>query len=368
MTVAQTVAAWGLSGEQAALPTRIPTPEWPRELTELRQLRLTGIAIAAHEAGALLLDGDQAPALTETHRDAMLQALSIERRLLEVSRVFDEAGIRFAVLKGPALAHAFYPSPSWRPYGDLDLLVAPHDWQRACGILSDQEFYRELPEPAEGFDDRFGKAAVYRGGGIEIDVHRRIVVGPHGHWMKPEELLEGTRPISIGGRTLQRLDDANAFLNACVHASLGWNPPLLLPIRDVLQIAMSGRIDWQTVGDRVQRWRLQEVVRHALLTASRTLDVSLPEVAEEFVSAMPVRRAELRALRAYTTRRSRGGVSLSSLKAISGLRNKLAYIRALIFPSREFMAARAGRAGFDAYTRRWRLALGWFRSGAGERR
>lgn len=367
MKLAARVAGWGLPEQAVAVPVRTLEDEWPRALSQFGQQKLTGIAVAAAEAGWLDLQDDQYAGLEEAHRRAMLQALAIERRLLEVARVFEESQIRFAVLKGPALAHSFYPSPSWRPYGDLDVLVAPEDWLRTCTILTEQEFYRELPEPAEGFDERFGKAAVYRGGGIEIDVHRRIVVGPHGFWIRPEELFEGTTPMSIGGRSILRLDDTNAFLNACVHASLGWSPPLLLPLRDVAQIAFSKAIDWQTVNDRIRRWRLRAVVKHALDEVRETLGVTLPSRTEQFVTVKPL-RSERRTLHAYTTTRSRGGVSLSSLRAISGPGNKAAYIRALLFPSREFMEARSGRAGVDSYFRRWRLALGWFRRGAEERR
>jgi hypothetical protein len=321
--------------------------------------RLTGLAVAAAEDGSLDLSSGQAEELLERQRDAMLQVLALERHLITLSTALEEADVEMVLLKGSALAHTVYPDPSWRPFADLDFLVRGQDFQRACEVLADQGFNRGLPEPRARFDMRFGKAAELTGrGGLMVDLHRTLVVGPFGLWIDLDELFSGTDSFSVGGRVLRRLDDTSLFLHACIHASLGWWPPLLMPVRDVAQVASYGNVDWNLVADRTTRWRLAAVVQHALKTASDILGASFPERALALM-AIPSRRRERRALDAYiTNRRSRGGTATSTIRAIPGLPAKIAYVRALLFPNRAFLSARQ-RNGRPSYLRRLAVPIRW---------
>jgi hypothetical protein len=336
----RSIGGFGLPGPEPP-PIELPAERWRPFIATLSTGRMTGIAVAAAEAGHLRLTDAQTEELLERHRDAMVWSLTIERRLLGLAEAFEDAGVGMLVLKGPAVAHTMYPDPSWRAFGDLDLLVPTSAWRRALEVLAGLGFERRLPEPRPGFDERFGKAAVHTNGdGVDIDLHRTLVLGPFGLWIKPDELARRSIPFPLGGRILRRLDDTSMLLHACMHASLGWRPPLLWTLRDVAQVAWSGRVDWDELGDLARRWRLRAVLRHALEAASESLEVSLPVEAGPLLSIDPPRR-ERRVLESYVTeRRGRGGTELATLQAIPGLRGKAAYIRALLFPGRAFMAAR----------------------------
>jgi len=352
--IERAIGGFGLPGPEP--PIDVPTDAWPSVLTTLAAGRMTGLAVAAAEAGHLRLSASQAEELLERQRDAMIWALTIERRLLGLARAFDEVGVDVVVLKGPALAHTMYPDPSWRSFGDLDLLVPTPAWRRALDVLAGLGFGRRLPEPRPGFDERFGKAAVHTNGdGVEVDLHRTLVIGPFGLWISPDELSRRWAPFTLAGRELRRLDDTALLLHACLHASLGWWPALLWTLRDVAQVAWSGRVDWEEAAELARRWRLRAVLRHALEAASKTLEVSLPVEAAPLLSVDPPRR-ERRALESYVTeRRGRGGTEISTLHAIPGLRGKAAYVRAMLFPRREFLAAR-GRGPL----RRLMVPVRWF--------
>jgi hypothetical protein len=353
------VAAFGLHQKDHEAAVSISPESWPLFLPTLYQQRLTGFAVAAAEAGSITFSSEQAEELLEHHRDAMLQVLALERHLVTLSAALEDAGVEMVLLKGSALAHTVYPDPSWRPFADLDFLVRGQDFQRAIEVLADRGFTRALPEPRARFDVRFGKAAeLYGQDGLSIDLHRTLVVGPFGLWIDVDELFTGTDPFILGGRTLRRLDDASLFLHACVHASLGWWPPLLMPVRDVAQVASYAEVDWDLVAERTRRWRLATVVRHAVETASDLLGASFPEEAMA-LSAIPSRRRERRALDAYiTNKRQRGGTATSTIRAIPGLPAKIAYARALLFPDRAFLSARQ-RNGRPSYLRRLAIPIRW---------
>lgn len=352
------LAAVGLRQDDAEADVAISDDNWPMVLAKLYDQRLTGLAVAAAEGGSLSLSSEQTEDLLSSHRDAMLQALALERHLVTLSAALEEAAVDMVLLKGPALAHTVYPDPSWRPFADLDLMVKRRDWRQACEVLTSRGLRRGLPEPRAGFDERFGKAAEFIGGdGLMVDLHRTLVVGPFGLWVDPDELFEKKVPLRVGGRRIFRFDDTNLLIHACMHASLGWWPPLLMPVRDVVQVASFANVDWEVLEDRSQRWKLIAVVRHAFETAVETLGVALPGDTRVLTAVQP-RRLERRALQAYITeRRGRGGTALSLLRAIPGVRAKTAYVRALLFPSREFLRAR--QSSGESYLRRLAVPIRW---------
>ncbi len=366
LSTARWIAAFGVPGSVAG-ERAVASNAWPATMAWLGSQRLTGLGVAALEAGALALAEADADQLLERHRGAMTVALQLERRLLEVTPSLQDAGIEFLVLKGPAVARAFYPDPSWRSFGDLDLLVSTADWQAACIALATAGFRRRLPEPRRGFDERFGKAATHIGpDGVQIDLHRTLVLGPFGLWMEPEGLFEGTTELSIGGRAFRRLDDTRAFLHACMHAVLGSRRVRLVPLRDVAQIAAIGDVDWAELDVLADRWRLRAVVRRSLEEARTVLGVEPPPLAHSIIQAK-IDPREQRALDAYLTdRRSRGGTARSTLRAIPGLGAKAAYVRALVLPDREFVKARDG-GRHTSYLHRWLVPVRWLTSSRGHR-
>jgi hypothetical protein len=360
---ARWVAGFGLAsdGQEAPLVT-VPEQSWSSVFAYLNAQRLTGLAVATAEAGAVSLTEAQEDKLLQAHRDAMVWALGIERSLLKLGKAFEKSEIEFVVLKGPTFAHGAYPDPSWRPFADLDLLVRGQDWRPACELLEAQGYRRDLPEPRRGFDERFGKAATHTGpGGLQVDLHRTLVLGPFGLWLDPEDLFGRTQTFELAGATLRRLDDTTLLLHAAMHASLGWRPPFLLSVRDVAQVATEGAVDWDAAKDLVRRWRLAAVIGHAFGAARELLGARLPAAADRLLAIRP-RRREVRALEAYTTeRRGRGGMALSTLGAIRGLRPKAAYIRGLLVPDRRFLAARMGGGARASYRSRWKVAFRWLR-------
>lgn len=352
----------GLPATGRREPLAFGAEAWPGLLSRLSSEHLTGLALAGGESGYLLLTDGQREGLLDRHRHSMAHALELERALVGAASAFAQDGVELVVLKGPALARVFYPDPTLRPFVDLDLLVRTRDWRRACDLLAQLGYRRVQPEPRSGFDERFGKAAAHRSHkGLWIDLHRTLVVGPFGLWLDPDELFERTASLVIADRGFHRLDDTAALLHACVHASLGLWPPLLLPVRDVAQVATVGNVDWEQFLACVRRWRLQAVVRHAFQTVADVFGLAPPEQVRDLVIQTPTPR-ERRALEAYFGGTRSRGLALATLLAIPGARAKGGYVRALVLPERDFLAARAAQGRRASYLRRWMVPLRWLAS------
>lgn len=345
--IVRRIASHGLRRRnEPVMALEVPDALWSGVLRSVAKQRISGLASAAAREGALLLTEAQREELLDRHRSAMAMVLLLEDLLRKVSSAMVSEEVPIVVLKGPAIAHAFYPHPSWRSYGDLDLLIARGDWQRACTVLAELGFRRLIPEPRRGFDERFGKGASFENSqALQVDLHRTLALGPFGLWIDPEALLSRSSEFRWGELSLRRLEDTDALIHACIHAALGRQEPLLVPLRDVAQIAWSGNIDWGSMSERTREWRLSAPVAHAMRTTADRLDARLPAETEQlFRIRVPWR--ERRSLEAYTTDRARrGGAALAALWAIPGIKARAAYIRALLFPEDRFRAARQQGSG-----------------------
>jgi Uncharacterised nucleotidyltransferase len=353
-----TIASVGLGGDGGRVH-ETTAADWPWLRGRILGHRLTGLALEACERDVLRLPESSLTELRGLHRDAMALALRLEARLIEVAEALGRADVDVTVLKGPAVAHGYYPDPGWRPFSDLDLLVGADHWATTAETLARLGFERELPEPRAGFDVSFGKAVTWKSGHVGIDLHRTLAAGPFGLWMRPGVLCEWREEFTLGAERFRRFDATGLLLHACVHASLGWRPPLLLPLRDVVQIASTTSIDWDRLRQWSERWRLNAVLQHAFKTASRSLNTPLPAQAQSLLD-VPVGARELKALEAYTTnRRRRGGTALATIQAIPGLRMRARYARSLVLPDRAFLRARATEGERASYLRRWMTPANW---------
>ena len=355
------VASFGLDGMSTDRSIHPDENDWPAFLGTIVHHRLSGLAVAAVEHGALTLATEQRVELLDRHREAMLCALALERNLVDLASALEDAAGGFVVLKGPAVAHTCYPDPSWRPFGDIDVLVATDRFGAACEVLAELGYRRSFVDPRPRFAARFGKGAAHVGpDGLEVDLHRLLADGPFGYWIDHDTILGATCPFELGGRSFVRLDDSALLLHACLHAVLGGPRTTLLQVRDVAQLSRRGGVRWDLLAAWGRRWRLQAVMIRALdLVDQRLGEHALPGETHELRRSLRPSVQEVRALRACAQEGSRDARALASLRALPRIRDKAAFAGALAFPAREFLEARTGSGGLAGYLERWRVPLGW---------
>lgn len=348
MTTAATVLVETLAGY--GLPGAVPLPDDPPDgatwravldlATAERTIPLLATAIAD---GALRVSERQAAQARARHEQAMRLCVLLERALLDTTAGLERAGVRFRVLKGPAVAHLDYPNPALRAFGDVDLLVAAADYDRAIDHLQASGARRRYTEVRPGFDRRWGKGAcLVAADGTELDIHRTFVAGPFGLTVDLDELFAHTEPVTIGGRTIPALDRTGRFLHACFHASLGDRSARLVALRDVAQLILNSDLDCDEVLARAVHWRADAVVARAVrLTWSRLRLAPVPW--SQWAVAQRADRFQSRALRAYTApSRSYATQVVAGVAAIPSLSEKVAYVRSLLVAERSHLERRDG--------------------------
>lgn len=335
------VAAFGLDRDRAICSEPLAQGDWDRLLATVRQQRIEGLLAAAVHAGALPVAPEQRDAVREMARGRANVDLLLERELLGVAAHFASEDIPFRVLKGLAWCHTVYPDPSWRGSGDVDLLVDAKDWYRAVGLLEGQGMHRITPELRSGFDARFGKDATFdTPAGWEVDLHRVLVLGPYGLWVDERELIAEAVTVRIGGRELQTLDLVRSFIHACYNAVLTDDPPRLIALRDVAQMAVSG-VDGVAARQLARRWRGERVVALAVRRSQTVLGVDLSDTPVGAELAPVSLRLQDRALLACHRGPARGYTTqMAGVIAVGGLRGRLEYLTALARPGETYLTAR----------------------------
>ncbi len=342
------IAAWGLGDGAVVGP--FTTLEWATLLERIRFERITGLAVEAALGGGLLLSSDQDDELLRLHRAAMSWCLFAEQKLLRLAEALEGAGIEYAVLKGPSLAHTVYAEPCLRPFGDLDLLVRSRDYDRATALMACLGHVRRRPEPRPGWEARFGKASVHvhPNDGVEIDLHRTLALGPFGQWIDGDELMDHRSAFQLAGRKLPRLDDTGMLVNVAVHAALGWAEPRVVPVRDIISVERAGQVDVDRLARWARHWHLASTLLRASDLSQSFLEVCPTTIRAAAGTPQPI---DERLLASYS-QAGRTAAAVDSIRAIRGVENKTAYAWALVFPSREFLDSRGTRGG-GSYVRRW---------------
>ena len=234
---------------------------------------------AIRGAGAAVPEGVRSECQEALTRGVM-RFIVATRVMDDLRRALHVAGVRFLVLKGLSLASEIYRQPGLRPIGDLDILVAPGDLDKALGALRGLGY--EMPAgslPVYFYRRHHFHLTLLKDGwyGMPVELHwdtqpyfslSRI---PSGEFWASARLLgvEGLELmvpgreetflylaqhlmrhiLSFGTRTQE--DPVGALLEPARRGRLAW-------IADLALLARSRPgLDWDRVGALSRRWGLE---------------------------------------------------------------------------------------------------------------
>ena len=234
---------------------------WDRLFERAVDERAVPLLANAVDTGLVAATAEQERMLGAAHADLMASCVVLERAALELAEHYTRAGVEFRLLKGAAVAHLDYPDPSWRAFGDVDVLVTGAGYDAAIAVLEGLGGRRRSAEVRAGFDRRFGKGVcMLMPSGVQVDIHRTLATGPFGLTVDLDSLFSGSDSVTVGGRALPVLSREHRFLHACFHAALGDAEPRLVALRDVAQMLLMTDLDADRARDTAQHWRAGIVV------------------------------------------------------------------------------------------------------------
>lgn len=250
------------------------------ELLELAKQH--GIAGAVAETLA-----DRNSHVTPAIRDQAKQwrAATLARHMRAVSEVgviggcLGNAGIPFAVIKGPVLAALHHPQPSTRSYVDVDILVEPSAFPQALDEL-DRAGCELLTRNWRSYAAEVPAEVVLRSPtGLPVDLHWHVVNEQAlrlRRRISTEELMSRARWVNLGDCTTATLDPSDTLLHLCVHGADAGGDRLLW-LFDIHSAVTAEPPDWTQVTTRAHEWHVTGSVGVMLSRAARTFGTFLPD-------------------------------------------------------------------------------------------
>ncbi|MDQ4123992.1 MAG: nucleotidyltransferase family protein [Actinomycetota bacterium] len=145
------------------------------------------------------------------------QVLRVDRVTAEVVGLFEGAGIRTVLMKGPTFRRWLYPDAG-RSYTDSDLLVRTADLEPARALLTDAGF--RLAGKQRAFNDpQPGYGWFRESDGGQVDLHESI----HGVGVTPEAFWDAVvaelEHLEVGGRRVEVFGLRARLLHVVLHAA-----------------------------------------------------------------------------------------------------------------------------------------------------
>ncbi len=315
---------------RAAARLGLPVDVWHAEiepdvasdvLARARFDRMTGFLAAAVLEGPVEADDEISETLVAAWQDELAAVVLIEAYAVRTAAVLDDAGVRWRLTKGAALAHLDYRDLlAMRTFGDVDIVIHPEDWDRTLDAMRESDFRRPSPELRAGYDRRFGKGAtMIDAREWEIDLHRRFAIGRFGVRSRMEELFERADSITLAGRSIPVLAGPDRLLHACHHLVLGGFSGLRVA-RDVAQLLLVSRVDWEDTVRTAERWRVDAVVASGIVQAWQRLEIEIAHPAQQWAAGHEIDRRDAKAIAVFTAERPFREQALTAVPRSRGTR------------------------------------------------
>ena len=152
-------------------------------------------------------------------KQSRARAMSRTLALMHLVTVFERAGVRVIVLKGPAVAIAAYGDYSRRTFSDFDLLVRREDLPAARDLLLGRGYSREYAPEMEG-------ALIEDQHALELaDAHTKVEL----HWslmsrhlyfdIDVDDMWKNAHQVECMGAPMSVLATEHLFLYLCAHGA-----------------------------------------------------------------------------------------------------------------------------------------------------
>jgi hypothetical protein len=163
-------------------------------------------------------------------RRGAARGLALDVSLAEIVRALAADWVRPLVIKGPGHARWLYDDPAERRYGDIDLLVAPADFDvayRCVAVLGFEPVYAGWQaDEAPLYHER-----LVRGDPLPavVELHRTLPLQTAPAELVWRCLSEGARTIEVAGAEVRVPGAAPGALIVALHAAqhgIGWAKPI----------------------------------------------------------------------------------------------------------------------------------------------
>ena len=222
----------------------------------------------------------------EVTRASQMQSMGVDAAGAHLLEDLATAGVRAAVVKGPAMA-ALHPEGWPRPYADIDIVVAPDEFDsavvagKAAGFL-----YPERAMPQWPWFDRLCREGInlHSPAGGNIDIHHHVSPWALGVGLPTSDIIERSEVAELCGVPVRYAGPEDLMIVSALHVvNDRWKGKLgLASWRDLLVVM--GRIGSQRAASAFERAGLEWLFD----VMSDEISRALPEIPVESRGHPPV--------------------------------------------------------------------------------
>jgi hypothetical protein len=171
--------------------------------------------------------------------------------------------------------------------------------------------------------------------------------GALGLLINTDDLFAGAATFELGGRSLPALPREQQLLHASYAAVLGDVPPRLMNVRDVAQVVAVLDPEPDRVREIARRWQAEALLARGLALAWDLLALEGSPGLVQWARGYEPTPREQQLLEAHLNPNRAHTRHLAALRVLPGIRQRTAYLRALVWPDRAYLEARGfTRLGF----------------------
>lgn len=305
-------------------------------IEEIERMGSLGQLAHAIDGGHVLATEDERVLVQERWAACQMHCLRVEQMLLVALRRLEAAGVPHRLLKGVAVTHLDHPGPSWREFGDADVLVPEGSWDAAVAAIESDAMFRSLfGEVTHPFGAEKGMTFLTPDG-LMLDLHKRLNIAGLG--ARPVELLfDDGESFELGGMTVWALSRSARLLHALLH----WfssKPIRRVTMRDLVELADA---DPDEVGAIARELQLTGV-------AKRAAELVGAELEEPALLALAARLEPTPVERILAARRGEQSLhrnvlwrELTGVMVTPGIRGRVRYVGRRLLPDEGFRDRRA---------------------------
>lgn len=277
------LTAWGPSADVAIIDLAPRIANWPRFIAVAELERAVRVAWERFEALGVHPSSDVSRLqLQQLATIAAFRAEHLRARLEETLHVLARQGIEVVLLKGAALATTIYRSFIERPMGDLDLLVAPEDAERAhAAVLAAGWSWDQIAFPLSRYDGHHHLPPLddTAGTGVRLELHRGIAIEGHPFALTFAELRARGQSVPVGQAFATVPCIEHLMMHEAVH--FAWSHVLSFgawrTVRDVQLMSRAGAPAWDSFVEESGRHRAQSCAYWTLALARLLAGAEVPD-------------------------------------------------------------------------------------------
>ena len=213
----------------------------------------------------------------------------VDITLSDISDLFTRDSIEFLVLKGPHLARIAYDEPYERSSCDLDILVRPDDFSRACEVLMKNKYEacikntRRIRTIEAHYNLSF--LGPYH---VIVELHRDLA----GHYRYPvnmEDIFSRSESLFIGDVNVRCMGINDLLLHLCIHMAKSYFKSIEYKhVQDIALLTRKHNLDWDLFLALAESCGCRCASYYALKAAYIQEDASIPpEVLKSLQPSLP---------------------------------------------------------------------------------